>query len=258
MPLLPPTVLQLPSSSTTASALPRPPPMEVSVHACPTYMFSEVQRVFPQPLERERLLILPVILRSTNDLVGMGPAVEAEKDALLEIFMSWASRVCELLGERGHWADMTDPCSGYPVYGERGASCYPDVLANELLLKYPVINTGCCKIMSHPKWHTRIYPATVFSTAPLAELLRCIEIASGTALPVTAAEESPQTDEQQEQAGENTNNACSGNVEATLCTNPTGTPDSSTGIYVAAPSAGLSVPQKNSYWPHRPPLAFFL
>lgn len=30
-------------------------------------------------------------------------------------FVAWGKVVCEHLRRSGHWADMSDPCSGYPV-----------------------------------------------------------------------------------------------------------------------------------------------
>jgi hypothetical protein len=30
-------------------------------------------------------------------------------------FVEWGKGVCELLRKDGHWADLSDPCSGYPV-----------------------------------------------------------------------------------------------------------------------------------------------
>lgn len=63
--------------------------------------------------------------------------------------------------------DLTDPCSGLPVLSERGGEFYPDVIGGQMLLSYDVIDTGCCKLLSHPRWQTKVYPATMFSNAPL-------------------------------------------------------------------------------------------
>ena len=49
------------------------------------------------------------------DLVNVGDAVEAEKDALLERFFAFARHACAALQRRGHWADYIDPCSGLPA-----------------------------------------------------------------------------------------------------------------------------------------------
>jgi len=35
-----------------------------------------------------------------------------------------------------------------------------------MLLRYDMIDTGCCKLISHPDWQTKVYPATLFTSAP--------------------------------------------------------------------------------------------
>ena len=79
----------------------------------------------------------------------------------------------------------------------------------QALLRYDVVDTGCCKILSHPRWQTKarlvaqcysiylfiyllllllllfytaalfltmqIYPATMFTTAPLDALVAAID-----------------------------------------------------------------------------------
>lgn len=75
--------------------------------------------------------------------------------------------------------------------GERCSSIYPDVLGAQMLLRYDVISANCCSILSHPRYGTKVpnvvctgaidftlffsysfplpqvYPATMFTTAPL-------------------------------------------------------------------------------------------
>ena len=51
---------------------------------------------------------------------------------------------------------------------------YGEVDALSTLLNYPVANAGCCKVVLHPKWGTSVYPATVFTNAPVEILLAAI------------------------------------------------------------------------------------
>lgn len=73
--------------------------------------------------------------------------------------------------------------------GARCASIYPDVLGAQMLLRYDVISANCCSILSHPRFGTKVrgvtaglrltptmllpppppkvYPATLFTTAPM-------------------------------------------------------------------------------------------
>jgi hypothetical protein len=43
---------------------------------------------------------------------------------------------------------------------------YGEVNGAEALLKYKVVNTGCCKLLIHPIFGSAVYPATLFTTAP--------------------------------------------------------------------------------------------
>jgi hypothetical protein len=36
----------------------------------------------------------------------------------------------------------------------------------ECLLGYRAYNAGFCKILTHPKWGSAVYPATIFAYAP--------------------------------------------------------------------------------------------
>eukprot|EP00039_Didymoeca_costata_P013840 m.216756 g.216756 ORF g.216756 m.216756 type:complete len:491 (+) comp15881_c0_seq9:1318-2790(+) len=140
--------------------------LEYSVHNVLPRMKQDLKAVFPE-IDIDKLLIIPTFQSCNCDLVAIGVEAESEKDRLLKSFVEFGKKVCGLLREKQHWADLTDPCSGYPVIGERGSGLYPDVNGSWMLLRYDLIETGCCKLISHPKWGTKVYPATMFTTAPL-------------------------------------------------------------------------------------------
>jgi hypothetical protein len=43
---------------------------------------------------------------------------------------------------------------------------YPEVDAFETLLRYRAYSAGGCRIVSHPRWGTAVYPASLFARAP--------------------------------------------------------------------------------------------
>lgn len=120
------------------------------------------------------LLVVPTCQRSEMDLVQMGEKVEDEKDRLLRRFMAFAKEVCSVLQLEGHWADYIDPCSGLPMINRSSGSVYDEVEALSTLRGFKTQNAGCCKILLHPKWQSCIYPATLFTKAPLAVLQAAI------------------------------------------------------------------------------------
>eukprot|EP00199_Chlamydomonas_sp_CCMP681_P003017 CAMPEP_0119107446 /NCGR_PEP_ID=MMETSP1180-20130426/10186_1 /TAXON_ID=3052 ORGANISM="Chlamydomonas cf sp, Strain CCMP681" /NCGR_SAMPLE_ID=MMETSP1180 /ASSEMBLY_ACC=CAM_ASM_000741 /LENGTH=167 /DNA_ID=CAMNT_0007092933 /DNA_START=49 /DNA_END=552 /DNA_ORIENTATION=+ len=150
--------------------------MEWSVHACPSQIRREVGAVFPSlgSADMTHLLIVATCQHSAMDLVQMGDAVDVEKDLLLEQFMAWAKPLCERLMAQGHWADYIDPCSGLPMVHQEGQVVYAEVEALSVLQGFKTSNAGCCKILLHPKWGSAVYPASMFTTAPLEVLMAAV------------------------------------------------------------------------------------
>ncbi|KAJ3192869.1 hypothetical protein HK101_005816 [Irineochytrium annulatum] len=116
------------------------------------------------------VLVIPTFQQSSHDLVAVTPDTNWERNLLLEYFFSWGKRMCYHLRKMGHWADLTDPASGYPMDTDRGVSLYPDVDGAAVLLKYATVQAGCCRVIAHPRWGTKCYPATLFTTAPFDDV----------------------------------------------------------------------------------------
>lgn len=126
----------------------------------------------------ENLLVIPTCQHASIDLVNVGDAVEAEKDALLERFFVFARHATEALAAQGHWADYIDPCSGLPMVHKESCGVYGEVDALVSLLGYATSNAGCCKVVLHPRWGSAVYPASIVTKAPLEATLRALESAA--------------------------------------------------------------------------------
>lgn len=126
--------------------------IEYSVHRVLPRMVTDLTPVFPGT-DISDVLIIPTFQECNCDLVAFGPEPDAEKDRLLENFVEWAKSICKAIHElvlclltlswilisanclfvslntdvywelgppirsQGYWADLTDPCSGCPVFG---------------------------------------------------------------------------------------------------------------------------------------------
>jgi hypothetical protein len=112
------------------------------------------------------LLAIPTNQRAREDLVAIGEHIEQEKDRLLNVFLVFGKHICEQLRARGFWADYIDPCSGLPMISLNCNKVYSEVDGMECLLNYKSYNAGFCKILTHPKWGSAVYPATIFAHAP--------------------------------------------------------------------------------------------
>ncbi|KAA0155863.1 hypothetical protein FNF29_01283 [Cafeteria roenbergensis] len=108
-----------------------------------------------------------------------GAEAPKEKDDCLERFAAWARCVCDQLLALGHWADFIDPCSGHPMLAEGRGAVFSEVDCFASMLRYPVADAGGCRIVLHPAWGSRFYPATMFTTAPLRVLVRAVAVAAG-------------------------------------------------------------------------------
>jgi len=132
----------------------------------------------------DSVLIIPCCQRSSLDLIGVGAAVAAEKDLLLERFAAFAERVSSCLGASpsadpnagasSRWVDWADPCSGLPVRTRNVSVVYPEADTMQLLLRYRTESAGLCKVLMHPRWGSHVYPATIFAIAPQEELLAAL------------------------------------------------------------------------------------
>eukprot|EP00586_Coscinodiscus_wailesii_P012539 CAMPEP_0172512848 /NCGR_PEP_ID=MMETSP1066-20121228/247668_1 /TAXON_ID=671091 /ORGANISM="Coscinodiscus wailesii, Strain CCMP2513" /LENGTH=160 /DNA_ID=CAMNT_0013292829 /DNA_START=102 /DNA_END=584 /DNA_ORIENTATION=- len=120
------------------------------------------------------LAAIPTNQNARHDLVAVGSHIEDEKDRLLNNFLSFARDFCERVTQEGHWADFIDPCSGLPMLSKYCNKVYSEVDGMEVLLNYKSYNAGFCKILTHPKWGSAVYPATIFARAPEGVLRRII------------------------------------------------------------------------------------
>lgn len=161
-----------------------PNKIEVSIHELPRLMRRDLVLVLPswpvssyegQGERGEKLYAICTAQRASLELVNWGPEAAQQKDFLLERFAEWANMVCDLLTSRGFpLCDFIDPCSGLPARTKGCTTVYPEVDAFETLLKYKTYNASGCRVISHPSWGTRIYPASVLVVAPITTVLMCI------------------------------------------------------------------------------------
>ena len=156
---------------------------EVSVHTLPRTVAAEVQFILPSVAGP--FVAVLTAQKSSHSLVDWGDAVAKEKDALLERFVAWSSKLCQVLIEQGYWADYIDPCSGLPANTD-GNKIYGEVDGFQALLGYHTQNANCCKILLHPQWGSAVYPATMFTNAP-SELVSETIVAAGVSVVASVA-----------------------------------------------------------------------
>eukprot|EP00978_Attheya_sp_CCMP212_P016779 scaffold44262_cov52-Attheya_sp.AAC.1 len=153
--------------------------IECSVHTLPKPLLREFGHVFTDqylnfPPDGSAstgsatldMLAIPTNQRAREDLVAIGDHIEKEKDRLLNVFIEYARELCMNIRAKGYWADFIDPCSGLPMLTLNCNKVYSEVDGMECLLNYKAYNAGFCKILTHPRWGSAVYPATIFAYAP--------------------------------------------------------------------------------------------
>jgi hypothetical protein len=98
-------------------------------------------------------------------------------------FYAFSKRVCSLLrslppsspSSPAIWADLVDPCTGYPTLGPHGSGIYNEVDSASMLLNYRMEQVGSCSMIDHPKWSFSQYPATCLTTATVEQTLQAIQ-----------------------------------------------------------------------------------
>jgi len=147
--------------------------LEVTAFRCSSSYQRELQFIFPG-IDLTNAVAITTFQQTVVDLVVSGGDQDVEKDRCLEAFFAFAKQVCDELRSHGHFADYIDPCSGLPMITPDTQKVFDEVQSAQVLFSYPIMNTGCCKILLHPKWGSSVYPASLFTTAPVEDLIRAI------------------------------------------------------------------------------------
>ena len=89
--------------------------------------------------------------------------------------MDFGREICEKIRALGYWADYIDPCSGLPMISRDCNKVYSEVDGMEVLLNYKAYNAGFCKVLTHPKWGSAVYPATIFAYGPRDVIAKLVQ-----------------------------------------------------------------------------------
>ncbi|KAI9104083.1 hypothetical protein DFS34DRAFT_606894 [Phlyctochytrium arcticum] len=149
--------------------------LQYSIHKPGRGLLKEIALVFPSIPDMKDVVVVPTFQQTATDLVHVNGDTGYERDLLLRYIEQWATQVSQKLSKLGYWSDLADPSSGYPLFSQRGPHLYPDVDGSSTLLRYQTIQVGCCRVLVHPTWGTRAYPATFFACAPWEAVRDAIE-----------------------------------------------------------------------------------
>eukprot|EP01026_Neomeris_dumetosa_P001913 TRINITY_DN1049_c0_g1_i5.p1 TRINITY_DN1049_c0_g1~~TRINITY_DN1049_c0_g1_i5.p1 ORF type:complete len:830 (-),score=95.28 TRINITY_DN1049_c0_g1_i5:72-2561(-) len=136
--------------------------VEISVHCLgQDVLLQEVLKCFPDAPSNTGLLAIVTM--------QFGPV--QEMDEMFQVFLEWESAISLALDK--FWVDGVNPKNGLALNGKKGKR-YSEVFAAQVLLGYPKVKTEGCDMLEHPIYGSNVYPATIFTNAPLSILKRIL------------------------------------------------------------------------------------
>ena len=145
--------------------------MEVSVAKPSPVFLRELYPVFNRDTSLFNIVI--IICKMDNDILDSQSNQQKERDDKLDRLMRMGAEFRKSLQKQGFFSDYMDPVSGLAMNSNTNI-VYADSVGCERILKMDVVNIGCCKLISHKKWSTNIYPFTIFTTAPPQVILESL------------------------------------------------------------------------------------
>lgn len=142
--------------------------LECLIVDCPELIKKDFQDLFPERnILKGRMTVITLSQKTDNDMTGWSPAIEEERELLLENFITGATEICEALHEAGYWADFIDPSSGRPFLGPYTHATMYETDERYRNFGFEIDDLGCCKVISHHLWGTHSYVGSLFTNAPL-------------------------------------------------------------------------------------------
>lgn len=151
--------------------------VELTIQDCPNMIFKDFASLFPDLPTLEKLTVVTIAQRTKSDMSGWSEEVEVERDQLLGDFIATATEICHLLKAYQYWCDFIDPSSGQPHFGPYTNTTFYETDERYRHLGFSIEDLGCCKVIYHKKWGSKVFVGSIFTTAPkdhsvMQELLR--------------------------------------------------------------------------------------
>lgn len=138
--------------------------MRYSVHLPNEFICAHLDQLLPQwsvPVSSVLVVLQPCQLA----LLERTPETETQKNQLREKFIGFGYSVALKLKSTGHWADLFDPRTGFPMLSEAGYLKLDDTAVVQSCLGYQLTAQSGCFVIEHPTWGTAVYPSILVSSA---------------------------------------------------------------------------------------------
>lgn len=140
--------------------------VELTIQDCPDMILRDFASLFPDLPTSGKLTVVTITQRTKNDMSGWSEDVEVERDQLLGDFIVTATEICHLLKAHQHWCDFIDPSSGQPHFGPYTNTTFYETDERYRHFGFRIEDLGCCKVIYHKKWGSKVFVGSIFTTAP--------------------------------------------------------------------------------------------
>jgi len=150
------------------AALVEGPLLMCRAQACPKIMMRDVYSLLPEwRSQGGDVTALTLSQKTEHDMSGWSEAMEDERAELEERFVECAIKMVSSLRSKGYLADFIDPSSGRPYYGAYVNDTMFETDERYRHLGFTIEDLGCCKVLTHRVFGTKVFVGAVFTTAPL-------------------------------------------------------------------------------------------
>lgn len=138
--------------------------VEVKIQDCPKLLYKDFKCIFLE-MPARHVSVLTITQRTENAMSGWSGEVEAEREQLLEKFISTATEICHSLRAKNIWCDFIDPSSGQAYFGPYSNSTLFETDDRYNSLGFRIEDLGCCKVITHKKWGENVFVGSIVTTA---------------------------------------------------------------------------------------------
>nr|XP_015822397.2 metabolism of cobalamin associated Db [Nothobranchius furzeri]XP_054603164.1 metabolism of cobalamin associated Db [Nothobranchius furzeri] len=139
--------------------------VECAIQSCPESLKKDFCSMFPEAPSSD-MMVITVAHKTQNDMSAWSPDVEQEREQMLDQFVHAAKEICSALQRDGFWADFIDPSSGLAFFGAYTNNTLFETDDRYSRLGFHVDDLGCCRVIRHSLWGTRVFVGTICTNAP--------------------------------------------------------------------------------------------
>jgi len=138
--------------------------VEVKIQDCPKLLYKDFKNIFLE-MPARHVSVLTITQKTENAMSGWSSNVEAEREKLLEKFISTATEICHSLRAKNIWCDFIEPSSGQAYFGPYSNTTFFETDDRYNSLGFRIEDLGCCKVITHKKWGENVFVGSVVTTA---------------------------------------------------------------------------------------------